>query len=194
MTDGENKIEQSMLHQRVFLALVTPSRMLSRLSAYQTSEDNNRHTEAEMSILRYALAGYLTGVISTECDIEQAIVEPFADEVDVTYTDGSGNEQTETIEYPGWLVDFFDADDNFELMLPDNSNTLADILEHMTTFAVENAGPMEEEIGDDDAEADAAQGDDPGSEQAEAESTSAIPDESEDDTVDRVFAGVSADE
>lgn len=189
MTPGQNMIDQSMIHQAVYLALVSPEPVLNRLALYESSEVAGRHLDAEMSILRYALAGYLTGVV-TEKGIEQPIVEPYDESVDVTYaSDETAPEIEVNIEYPAWLMDFFEADENFAYLQPVNADPLAEILDQMREFVKPYAVPSSRE-GDETDDDEAQEADDSGEESAEADESAEI--EAFDDT-DSFDAGSEAD-
>lgn len=172
-TPGENMIDQSMIHQAVYLALVSPEPVLNRLALYESSEVAGRHTAAEMSILRYALAGYLTGVVN-ERGIEQPIIEPYDDSVDVTYASDETVPDTEiNVEYPAWLEDFFESEDNFAYLQPINSAPLAEILDQMREFALDYAVPSSQEGAPEDYD-EAQEADDSGEESAEADESAEI--------------------
>lgn len=155
-TSGNVVIAESMLRQTVYLALVSPEPVINRLALYESSETKGRHTEAGMSILRYALAGYITGVV-TDKDIVSPIVEPYDETVDITYMSDI-DERVVTVEYPGWLKDFFDSEDRFAYLQPGHAGTLADVLVEMGEHAAEYDVPSTQEgASEDDGEAQEAE-------------------------------------
>jgi hypothetical protein len=156
-------------------ALADPQQVLARLSLYESAEVKGRHTEYEMSILRYALAGYLTGVLGEITD-EPVTIDPYDADVDIVWENNAdGDNGTITIEYPAWLATFFEDDTHFEYLKPDNTIGLAEILFEMQTQVGASTIPFidvpdrAEVETDDDAEAETPQGDDPGSESSETE-------------------------
>jgi hypothetical protein len=175
LTEGQMTILVSKIWQDVYTGLVDPERVVSRLALYESSEAKGRHTEAEMSILRYALAGYITGIvgqIESNDVIVDPVVDPYDDQVDISW-DNDAHEIT--VEYPAWLSDFFSSDARFDYLKPDNTVVLMAVLEDMRLFAAAHYPPsgtqLPLEVGKEttDAEADAAQGPDTGGEQADSE-------------------------
>jgi hypothetical protein len=167
MTNGEWLILEANLKQTVFLALVSPEPVLNRLALYETSEQKNRHADAGMSILRYALAGYLTGVLGDFEQVQEPFIEPFDDEANIEFL-LDGDEKHVTIEYPAWLQDFFSEDARFEYLTADNTVVLAAILSDMRMFCGAH-GYMNPEVDEGTHDAEAAQDKDTGSESAEDE-------------------------
>lgn len=187
---GPEIITDALVKQNVYIALAHPEKVINRLALYTSSEEKGRHTDAGMSILRYALAGYLTGVVS-DTEILEPVVDPYGDEVDVSW-EQQGSEHSITMEYPGWLSGFFEDDAHFAYLKADDATPLVEILDEMRRL-VSNGGPGGDQphaTGEvtartirkaDDAEAEAAQGDDPGDEPTEGESAETAADNPHDD-------------
>lgn len=155
----------------VTAALEDPQQVLARLWLYESAEQKQRHVEHGLSILRYALAGYLTGAIG-DYTTEPITIEPFDDEVDVII-EPYDDDHPITVEYPAWLSSFFENEGHFEYLKPDNEIGLAEILfelqAHVGAYTIPLIGPAEKRKRT-DAEAPATQGDDSSSESSESES------------------------
>lgn len=181
LTEGQQTILRSKIWQEVFNALVVPTKVISRLALYETSEAKSRHLDAGMSILRYALAGYVTGVLNEIEGVVDPIVDPYGDEVDIS-EEGS---ETITVEYPVWLSEFFEDDAHFAYLQEDNTIGLAEILFELQAAtdaqAISFLAPPEVDEGTDDAETEAPQGDDPGDESSGDEDHAEADDNPNDD-------------
>ena len=142
----------------VTVALANPGLVLPRLAHYETAESKDRHTEYKMSILSYALAGY----IASHLDI------PNKYEVQVIPLDGSVMIQAQNksvrqakkdrfqqeVPYPVWLASFFESDEAFGYLEQENTTPLAEVLialeEHVESLTPDEAAEDEDDDEDDD--------------------------------------------
>ena len=183
------------LTAEVTVALADAPQVISRLALYDSAETKGRHTQAGMSILRYALERYVASNIDVPSKYEVK-VEASDESIIITGTNKSPRRAktdmfTQEIAHPLWLSSFFEDEDAFELLLPESEATLADALALLSDHvdALQAEAEDEEETGiivtdepdedeeDDDEEAE----DDEDPEEDDEEGDDEDEDEDEDD-------------
>lgn len=153
-------------------ALADPGQVLARLKLYEDAEKKGRHTTYDMSILRYALGGYLRmSLDESDLSIINPNIKPYDDAVRVSgeYAPtepptgrGKGRSQknepwTVDIGYPAWLTSFFGPDDHLGLLDPEDTRSLAEALEMLARhvgLTTSPEAPTTDEPEDDEAEDD----------------------------------------
>ena len=156
---------------QIHAAFEHPEVVLARLALYESAEKKKRHDEYNMSILRYALAGYVTSATDFP-DKAEAAIDVTDEGVTVTVSMGRGKSKQRVpveVAYPTWLGTFFEDDDAFDLLLTTSVTPLAEALdmlrEHVELWAAsgsedkdepetsaEIADEIIEELDDDEAE------------------------------------------
>jgi hypothetical protein len=136
-------------------ALANPSAVINRLRLYETSEKNKRHEQMGMSILRYALSGYITSVVDVPSKYALE-VETYDDAVKISGVNERRPKDAwaQEIPYPLWLTAFFSDEKRFSLLTPGSTVYLSDVLDTMEAFMAQPSTAPAEEDEDDDDESD----------------------------------------
>jgi hypothetical protein len=167
---------EAAITQAITRALHDPEQVIAGLKLYDQAEANDEHREEgfEMSILRFALGGYITQALMTaDISVEDLGIEPYDTQVEISGELPDGQLWTVEVGYPEWLEDFFEVQDHFDLLKPDDNRSLSAGLAMLEDFVAaygEDDLPEDEDDDDDDDgdDEDGDEEDDPGVEEDEA--------------------------
>jgi hypothetical protein len=168
-------------------ALADPGRVITRLSAYESAEKKQRHVEYGMSILRYALGGYLTNALALHKDVDLRL-DVTDETVSVNVLDsrkGKSKGQFAEVGYPDWLTSFFADDEHFDYLLPESETPLAHVLEAMSASVTPPESVLDPyDEGDEDDEDDDEEWEDEEDEEDEPDDEAAADEPVDDDSAD----------
>jgi hypothetical protein len=114
-------------------ALKDPEPVINWIRLLDGAERAGRITRSRISVLQYALNAYLWRRIEDDLGYDPDVTVSlilYDGEVDVGIRWRRSDESLSfSVDYPNWLVNFFDADAHFELLVPGCKATLAEVIE-----------------------------------------------------------------
>lgn len=131
------------LHQQIqdtIRRILFPTPMMKWMDGLQQAERVGRIKRAKMSVLRYGIQRYVQSQLPTIDPIFRLSVLPWGEEIEILGRNPITPEQDWTLEfpYPSWLRDFFEEDENYELLVPTNETKLQEVLQRIYEWCYEH--------------------------------------------------------
>jgi hypothetical protein len=153
-TKAKSSAAIANLTAEVTVALADPKTVLARLALYESAEKKDRHTAAGVSILRYALEGYVSSAFEVpdrynawvEATDESVIISGEHKNTKRAATDNFSQE----IAYPLWLAEFFRDENNFKLLLEGDETPLEEVIATMTAHVESLDAESDDDPDEDD--------------------------------------------
>lgn len=192
-TADQVKEQVSEITTKVIAALEDPAKVIPRLALYDTAEEKDRHTEYGVSILAYALAGYVQSHFEVPARYEVQIT-PLDSSVMISAQNKNPKRAEkdrfqQEVPYPMWLASFFEDDEMFAYLTPGDDTPLEEVIANLEAHVEDLAVDAEPDAGDEDdedeTEEDTEDDDDPDEEdEADQEETTEDTGDEESDDVD----------